>query len=396
MILDLITMLVILAWFSPFFYLSLTLSGKYFHSKNQKRFAGKRDVDIAIFQIPTIGNVKTVNTILGKVRDYSLPVKLETWVLIEENNPHVDEYCADRVVVIPVSFECEDLYKARALEYARRLRIKMVKTGELSNKYVVYQCDDDSLPSKEFLIESLNLKVDLMIGHIVPKYERILQILLDYERPIACVMFCSAFSNANTPVWAHGEGMAIGSYLDQNLSYDVSEVCDYDGSFKLISSEDLFYFHKASSKGYSIYNSDNPVYVVSPFSFRDAIIQRRRWMWGHVNILKRKLIPYKNLIRLAVVEYLGLGVYAFSLIGMPLHWLGIIEVPISLQFFSLLTLAIWMGLRGYAVRKYMGWKHGVFAGLMGYITVTLNFMVHTIGLLKGDPKRFEVIKKERS
>ena len=42
----------------------------------------------------------------------------------------------------------------------------------------------------------------------------------------------------------------------------------------------------------------------------------------------------------------------------------------------------------------MGWKHAIAGVLASYVTVTLNFVVQIIGLVKGDPKKFEVIKKE--
>jgi hypothetical protein len=42
----------------------------------------------------------------------------------------------------------------------------------------------------------------------------------------------------------------------------------------------------------------------------------------------------------------------------------------------------------------MGWKHGIAGALASYLTVTLNFFIHLIGLFKGDPRNFEVIRKE--
>ena len=42
----------------------------------------------------------------------------------------------------------------------------------------------------------------------------------------------------------------------------------------------------------------------------------------------------------------------------------------------------------------MGWKHAIAGTAASYITVTMNFIVHLIGLAKGDPKKFEVIRKE--
>jgi hypothetical protein len=42
----------------------------------------------------------------------------------------------------------------------------------------------------------------------------------------------------------------------------------------------------------------------------------------------------------------------------------------------------------------MGWKHAVVGILASYVNVTLTFTVQVIGLIKGGPKKFEVIRKE--
>ena len=44
--------------------------------------------------------------------------------------------------------------------------------------------------------------------------------------------------------------------------------------------------------------------------------------------------------------------------------------------------------------EHLGWKHAVLGALTSYLTVTLSFATLVIGFLKGDPKKFEVIKKE--
>ena len=51
-------------------------------------------------------------------------------------------------------------------------------------------------------------------------------------------------------------------------------------------------------------------------------------------------------------------------------------------------------MRAYTIGKCMGWKHAIAGAAASYLTVTLNFIIHLIGLVKGDPKKFEVIRKE--
>jgi hypothetical protein len=383
-------------WLSPFFYVSVLLLGKLFNRRQQKSVRKtnfKKNVEKVIYQIPTIGNVRMVNRILETVKGYGLPVQVETWVVIEDWDQHKEEYVADKVVVVPSSFECEDLYKSRALEYARRLRKEMVADGSLTLNYMLFQGDDDSLPSKEFMEEALNVDADIMIGTISPRAKGVLNTLLDYERCVACGMFCNFFTNIEEPIWAHGEGIAMISSVDQTVSYDLSEYSP-GVPIKLISSEDLFYFHKASLKGFRIFNSEKRVFIIPPLNFKDAITQRRRWLWGQLRIMKYKLLPLRNRLRLGLIGYSGLWLYALSTLGLPLRYMGLVNIPDVILPFTWTTLLLWFGIRGYTIGKNMGWKHAVVGILASYVTVTLNFTVQVIGLIKGDPKKFEVIRKE--
>jgi hypothetical protein len=383
-------------WLSPFFYVSVLLLGKLFNRKQRKTVRVnnfKKNVEKVIYQIPTIGNVRMVNRILETVKGYGLPVQVETWVVIENWDKHKEEYTADKVVVVPSSFECEDLYKSRALEYARRLRKEMVADGSLTLNYMLFQGDDDSLPSKEFMEEALKVDADIMIGTISPRAKGVLNTLLDYERCVACGMFCNFFTNIEEPIWAHGEGIAMISSVDQTVSYDLSEYSP-GVPIKLISSEDLFYFHKASLKGFRIFNSEKRVFILPPLNFKDAITQRRRWLWGQLRIMRYKLLPLRNRLRLGLIGYSGLWLYALSTVGLPLRYMGLVNIPDVILPFTWATLLLWFGIRGYTIGKNMGWKHAIVGILASYVTVTLNFTVQVIGLVKGDPKKFEVIRKE--
>src|SRR5208283_5022881 len=93
-------------WLSPLLYFSLLVFGKIFHWKRKLTLTKegeqtKKKVDKIIFQIPTIGNVQTVNRIFETVKNYKLAVPLETWVVIEDRDTHKAEYVCDNVIVIP-------------------------------------------------------------------------------------------------------------------------------------------------------------------------------------------------------------------------------------------------------------------------------------------------------
>jgi hypothetical protein len=385
-------------WLSPIFYLSVLLFGKYFKVRRRKNLIEQKGpvekkIDKIIFQIPTVGNFRSVNKAFEAVRGYNLPVPVETWVVVEEWDTHKDEYVCDKVVVVPKDFECEDLYKARALEFARRLRVKMVTDGELSSNYILLQGDDDAVPSIGFVKEGLTVAADISIGTITPKVGGVWSTIIDYERCVACGIFCNFFTNLGQPLWAHGEGTVMSSKVDQNVSYDISSFVK-NPKEKLISSEDAFYFHKASAMGFDIYNSEERVFILPPLSMSDAVKQRRRWFWGQWTLLSRKMLPLGNRLRLGVLGFSGLWLYFIGMLGVPLSLLGVITLSTPIFSVMLASLLIWLGMRAYIIGTAMGWKQGIIGALLSYVTVTLNTFVHLIGLLKGDPHNFEVIRKE--
>ncbi|MGC9051344.1 glycosyltransferase family 2 protein [Pyrobaculum sp.] len=381
--------LVLAAWVSPIYYFSSLVGGEIARRIRRRKLGRRGRVEKVIFQIPTVGNAETTNRAFRAVKSYGFPV--ETWVVIEEGDDP-SRYEADRVVVVPRGFQCECLYKARALEYARRLRKEMVERGELSPNYVLLQGDDDSIPSREFVEECLSVDADIVIGTITPRPVTVLGTLIDYERSVACGTQCNLFTNISSPVWGHGEAMCISSRVDLSVSYDVSDI-GRSGQ-KLISSEDLFYLHKAVHKGFRrVYNSTAKVYITPPLSLRDAFKQRRRWMWGNLRIVLYGLLPLSSRLRILAAWILGLYTYTVSTLGIFLYHLGIVKFPDYLYPLLWATLVMWLLARGVSIGRAMGWKHGVLGTVASHITVTLNFVLHVAALLKGDPKKFEVIKK---
>jgi len=388
---------VLVAWLTPIFYVCLAIIGSILHKKKQIS-CGKRTPELLIFQIPTIGNVKIVNKIMNTIKEHDLPTKVQTWVIIEEANKHKEEYDADKVVVVPKGFECEALYKGRALEYARQERLKLVEQGELSLNYVVAQSDDDATLSQGFMKECCTIDADIMIGFISPRLDKVglMCKILDYERCVSAVVPDLFFTNINAPIYSHGEGLCISSRVDRAVNYKVSEVNpNLKKGIKLIASEDLFYTHKTSGMGFNSYCSREPIYVLPPMNIRDAIIQRNRWLWGHINAIKHGFLFKRNAIRVVLYELLGLITYPLAMIGIPLSLFGFFRFTPELQLLTTFTLFLWLGLRFYSITYIKGWKDGLYGMLFSYFTVTLSFFVRIYGLLKGDSKEFKVIQKEK-
>jgi len=385
-------------WLSPFFYLSVLVFGKYFKLTRrnnlikQKGLVQKK-IEKIIFQIPTVGNFQSVNKAFQTVKGYNLPLPVETWVVIEESDTHKAQYVCDRFVVVPKDFECEDLYKARALEYARRLRKEMVAEGELTNNYILLQGDDDALPSLGFIQEGLTVDADISIGTITTKVAGIWNTIMDYERCVTCGIFCNFFTNLGQPLFAHGEGTMMSSKVDQEVSYDIS-LFTKNTKEKLISSEDTFYFHKAAILGFDVYNSEERVYALPPLTLGDAVKQRRRWFWGQWTLMSQKMLPLPSRLRLGILGFSGLWLYFIGMLGLPLQLFGVIHLPGIFLPLLFSTLLIWLGMRAYLIGVAMGWKQGILGSVLSYVTVTLNAFIQLAGVLKGDPHNFEVIRKE--
>jgi hypothetical protein len=269
----------------------------------------------------------------------------------------------------------------------------MVANGELNPDYLLLQGDDDAVPSIGFIQESLTVNADITLGSITPKVAGAWSTIIDYERCVACGIFCNFFTNLGQPLWAHGEGIVVSGKVDREVSYDISGFTKNTKN-KLISSEDSFYFHKAAVLGFNIFNSEERIFILPPLSMGDAVKQRRRWFWGEWALLRQKMLPLPNRLRLGVVGFSGLWIYFLGMLGVPLMCFGVIVMSRMLVPLFFATVLVWFGMRAYIIGKSMGWKQGIIGSLLSYVTVTLNAFVQLIGLLKGDPHNFEVIRKQ--
>jgi hypothetical protein len=106
------------------------------------------------------------------------------------------------------------------------------------------------------------------------------------------------------------------------------------------------------------------------------------------------MLPLPNRVRLGILGFSGLWLFSIGTLGLPLYYLGIVNIPSVLLPVIFATLIMWLGIRAYTIGICMGWKHALAGTAASYITVAMNTIVHLIGLAKGDPKKFEVIRKE--
>lgn len=340
--------------------------------------------DPLIIQVTTIGN-PTVNTIIRRIRALNLSLPYQIWVVVDE--PYREElgYVPDKLIVVPTEFRTEAArFKARALEYARLFRMKLVEQGELSSYKVLY-LDDDSCPTKEFIEDSWYKNVDLLEGMICPgnKYGSLAS-YLDNVRTFTCMTVCSFFQGISHPVWIHGESMTVSDRVDKEVSWDKP----------LVASEDLAYGQDAVARGFKMWFTYSRVNITTPLSLNDFVKQRRRWVWGNFHAI-RDLLTAPQKVRLLYFYINALLVMPVSVAGIVLLFLGYLEVPMPVYVLTVGGFGFWLalwGVAGYLTRSKL--RDAAISVVMSLASSMFDFGITIVAISMGPPKTFEVIRKE--
>lgn len=338
-----------------------------------------------IFQITTIGN-DMVEEIIRQIRGYELSFPNEIWVVHEPFDTR--SYSADVLVTMPYSFIPPGgaKYKARAMEYARLVRMNMVG-NRLPETYKVIFIDDDSIPSREFIIDVWNRSEDMLEGYVQSgnNYGTILS-YVENIRGWACLTTCALFQGTSHPAWIHGEALSINDRVDKAVSWDKP----------VIASEDLVYGQAAIDMGFKMGFTYSPINVTAPLDVGDYIIQKRRWMWGNFHAIKN-ILSWTQKIKLITLWVVGLIILPISVMGAALTLLGYLTFSLNTQYITALTLISWLalwGIVGYRVRHNL--NDTIISIALAYPSVVFYWIMTMMALIKGPIKRFEVIQKQES
>jgi hypothetical protein len=227
--------LILIAWLTPILCMAMILGGAL-----RARRTGERTFlpfpTRLIIQITTVGNESTVNEIIRRIRGYELDFPHEIWVATEPWASG-DYQGADEVIVVPKDFNCRASYKARALDYTRRLRVER----GLNDFYVkVLFLDDDCVPTKSYVEKVFRADYDVCEGIPTPRtgYGRFLS-HMDDLRTINCLYLCSVFQGIGHPVHVHGEGLCVRGTAESLVTWD----------YEMFASEDLVFGHMAAFSG---------------------------------------------------------------------------------------------------------------------------------------------------
>jgi hypothetical protein len=363
-----------------------------------------------ILQITTVGREpELVQRTVDKLRSYALPMPHEIWIVIEPEM-FTDYRDADEVIVVPESFTCRPVDKARALEYARLIR----RDRGLNRADIkLLLIDDDTLPSANYVIKAFNGDYDVCQGITVPNrwyavggWRHFLLSHLDDIRTRNCLVYCSCTQGLTQyPLYVHGEGLCMTGRTEEIVTWD----------FPIVGSDDLVFGTNAACKGLSWGYFHGAIQLVSPWSFREKLSQMRRWTWGNFDAIgNRQVMPWTAAAFKAAKYVFGFGAVIASTAGVVLLLSGLTRVPEQASMVFIFSIVLWFGSYGVA-----GWinaggepnqelrpdplrfwlfriTQSVVAALLTPLTALTPIVLIIYCTVAGRPNRFIMIKKSNS
>lgn len=373
------------------------LNSRYrFHRAAPGTFAGM------IIQITTTGREQErVNEVIGQIRDYRLRMRHHIWVVTEPGQG--DRYpLADHVIVVPAAFIARSERKARALEYSRRVRVSL---GLDRPDIKILFNDDDVAPTKGYIEKAFVADYDICEGVTAPRSDYAVRPLghflashADDMRTHACLVYCSVFQGIlGRPLHVHGEGLTVTGAAEGVVTWD----------WPAFASEDLVFGQRAARAGLRWGWFHEYVELTSPWTIRDFITQRRRWLWGDIHgIMHRDVLSLRGAFLVAAKYLFGLITAAFSVAGLILRLTGQLPGQSSIYDIAKLSIIVWL-----AVFFACGWigassrvsgrsndsrlLQAATAVVMLPVSSLLTLAGVLIPLVQGNPRTFQVIRKTR-
>ncbi len=393
--------LVYAAWLVPLIELLLLAVGQLYY-RRRFRVAPPGKFSGLIIQITTTGREQDrVNEVISQLRGYRLSMPCEIWVVTE---PGQDNYYpgADIVLTVPPNFTAQSERKARALEYSRRVRAHY---GLDRRDIKILFNDDDVAPTRGYVETAFAADYDICEGITSPRTEyavrpfgHFLASHADDMRTHNCLVYCSVFQGLlGQPLHVHGEGLTVTGTAERMVTWD----------WPAFASEDLIFGRKAARAGLRWGWFHEYAELTSPWTLRDFITQRRRWLWGDIHgIRHREVLSGPAAMTITGKYLISIFTMMFSLAGLYMRLTGELpRSPIEMDCARLSVLA-WTG-----VIFACGWigsgssvtgasddsrlLSGVLAILMLPVSALMTIAGLVVPLLLGNPHTFEVIRKTR-
>ncbi len=267
-----------------------------------------------IFQITSRGfNVDAVRRSVESLKYWARKYlkDYEIW-LVTEPDALIDYIDGVKVIKVPSDFRTNNntKFKARALEYARLLRKPYAR-----DDVWVYLMDEESVVGEDTILGIIdfieNNRGEIGQGLIVYSNlygKNLLASLADSIRSSGDVSLYYFQIMTSFVSWMHGSHVLIRSDIEASIGWDFGTTWGEDSLFGL----------EAQRRGYRIRWLKGRLYEQSPFTIRDFLKQRRRWVFHSLDVLRRK-----TSVKVKTSYFYSLLVWASGLLNLLIAILSI-------------------------------------------------------------------------
>jgi egghead protein (zeste-white 4 protein) len=252
------------------------------------------------YNLNTVENSSnSVNYWMKKIKEkYDLDLSTETWIVTEEDayEHGMQTYMrlgekGNKIIVVPANYETKNQtrFKARALNYTTELRKDL---GVDTDKDWIYHQDEETMVGEDTIFGNLDFIMgghDKLMGAGIILYPQDCEVstmsMQEFARTSDDFRLLYPVRTKGLPIWGyHGSHFICRADIESNIGWDFGET----------KVEDLLFNIKImSTYGNVVGFMKGFAYEKPPLNVGDHLRQRRRWILGIMDTMKRKDIPLK-------------------------------------------------------------------------------------------------------
>jgi len=295
-----------------------------------------------IFQVVTRGVnkeavLRSVSSVLYWAPKYLR--NFQVWVVTEEDaDRDFFDSLEARVLYVPRDYSTPmgSRFKTRALHYASRVR---VEEGLNRRDVWVYFMDEESVVGEDTVLEIISFveDQDREVGQGVITYPNFWgrNLLVSYQDSLRVGDDMSRFrlqaKLGKVYLGHHGSHLLVRADVEGKVGWD----------FGSVRAEDAVFGGSVTAEGYRWGFLQGFLYEQSPFTLQDFLRQRRRWVWGKLDLMRRVRTSRK----LKLIHVLDLSLWLLSLPSEVLAILNLVYptpmpglIPSLISSFSFATV----------------------------------------------------------
>lgn len=306
-----------------------------------------------VFQITTVGGMRIVQDSINRIHEVCKMTNYtdyEIHVVTEAN----ESFIGAESVVVPTNYRTRNdvKFKARALQYATDFR-RWNNLASMNNW--TFHLDDESMITEQCLRAIL----DHIDSHGPPISEGLITYpnkwnvgsklikYLDSVRPTFCYQCFSMLKIKGNPIWLHGSNLLVRGDVEDRIGWDRKDSRAEDALFGIVAYE----AYGKSAFGWH----GGIIEEQSPFTLKDFIKQRQRWIAGTFQNIKhmKHTDRAKAVYRLLSWSIGGLASLATIFALVIPQTCPLVIVPFLLFDTFILYYMYWEGLRMNRAKMHM-------------------------------------------